>query len=157
MLFLPFSCLDISINSIQVQKLPSFFHLHFDTSFGLLSVRRKAKNLRDGFCTLNTFSFVLIQKKQKIKARDCFLVRKTFTSYNFSSTEPFHPLLSRCFVGDFSTTSKKNAAQFGAETETSKCQELDIFVGCLRDIISTGCGFESAPRGNRMAQQEIIK
>ena len=43
MLFLPFSCLDISINSIQVQKLPSFFHLHFDTSFGLLSVRGKSE------------------------------------------------------------------------------------------------------------------
>jgi hypothetical protein len=53
------------------------------------------------------FSFVLIQKKQKIKARDCFLVRKRFTSYNSTPTEPFHPLLSRCFVGDFSTTSKK--------------------------------------------------
>jgi hypothetical protein len=52
-------------------------------------------------------SFVLIQKKQKIKARDCFLVRKPFISTVFSSTEPFHPLLNRCFVGDFSTTSKK--------------------------------------------------
>ena len=99
---------------------------------GGLSVRGKAKNLRDGFYTLNTFSFVLIQKKQKIKARDCFLVQRTFTSYNFASNEPFHPLLSRCFVGDFSTTSKKNAAQFGVETETSKCQELDIFGACLR-------------------------
>jgi hypothetical protein len=41
------------------------------------------------------FSFVLIQKKQKIKARDVTLV------------SPFPQLLSRCFVGDFSTTSKK--------------------------------------------------
>ncbi len=54
-----------------------------------------------------TLSFVLIQKKQKIKARDCFLVRKTNNSYYSTSTEPFHPLLSRCFVSDFSTTSKK--------------------------------------------------
>jgi hypothetical protein len=40
------------------------------------------------------FSFVLIQKKQKIKARDCTLV------------SPFPHLLSLCFVGDLSASSK---------------------------------------------------
>ena len=41
------------------------------------------------------FSFVLIQKKQKIKARDATLV------------SPFPHLLSLCFVGDLSASSKK--------------------------------------------------
>jgi hypothetical protein len=59
------------------------------------------------FCLDISINSIQVQKKQKIKARDCFLVRKRFTSYNSTPTEPFHPLLSRCFVGDFSTTSKK--------------------------------------------------
>ena len=48
-----------------------------------------------------------LKLQRKRKARDCCLVRKPFTSYNSRSIEPFHPLLIRCFVSDFSTTSKK--------------------------------------------------
>jgi hypothetical protein len=59
------------------------------------------------FCLDISIYSIQVQKKQKIKARDYFLIRKPFISYNSTSTEPFHPLLSRCFVGDFSTTSKK--------------------------------------------------
>jgi hypothetical protein len=43
----PFFCLDISINSIQVQKLPSTF---LD--------KKVAKNLRDGFYTLRFTPFI---------------------------------------------------------------------------------------------------
>jgi hypothetical protein len=47
------------------------------------------------FCLDISSTSTQVQKKQKIKARDVTLV------------SPFPQLLSRCFVGDFSTTSKK--------------------------------------------------
>jgi hypothetical protein len=82
-----------------------------------LREKSRGKKILPFFCLDISSTSTQVQKKQKSapslklqrkrKARDCFLVRKPFTSYNSTSTEPFHPLLSHCFVGDFSTTSKK--------------------------------------------------
>jgi hypothetical protein len=64
-------------------------------------------------------SFVLIQKKQKIKARDVTLV------------SPFPQLLSRCFVGDFSTTSKKTRLSSTWKPEhPSAGKSLNVFGLC---------------------------
>ena len=81
--------------------------------------RRSSINIISTNKSIYYFSFVLIQKKQKIKARDATLV------------SPFPQLLSRCFVGDFSTTSKKTRLSSSWKPEhPSAGKSLNVFGLC---------------------------
>jgi hypothetical protein len=53
---------------LLISYLIYFYHLHFDTSFGLLSVRGREKNLHDRFCTATRISSVLKPKHPRFTA-----------------------------------------------------------------------------------------
>jgi hypothetical protein len=130
---IPFFCIDT----------PYFFHLHFNTSFGLLSVRGKAK-----FPLLFPLSLRYVLrttqcpwKNEKIYATGIIRFKPFFCldiSINYSphttldQSNHFIPSWAAVLSVIFQLPPKKNVTQFGAETETSKLYRrslAEVFTG----------------------------